>query len=98
MSNAHKRKKARWILAGVVIAIVLVGMSLLKLGDEMVYFYTPEEAATKAPDLGGEVIKVGGMVKTGSVKWVAETLKLDFTLSNMKGVEIAVSHNGTPPD
>ena len=43
-------------------------------------------------------IKVGGMVKTGSVDWDPENLKLSFILSNLKGIDIRVNHSGTPPD
>ena len=52
----------------------------------------------KAPEIQDKTIKVGGMVKTGSVNWDPESLKLEFILSNLKGVDIAVTHVGTPPD
>jgi cytochrome c-type biogenesis protein CcmE len=93
-----KRQSIRWIIGGGVIATAVVAMSFLNLGDNLVYFYTPSEAYAKALNLDGQTIKVGGMVKGGSVVWKAEQLSLAFTMSDMKGHDITVQHTGTPPD
>lgn len=93
-----KKGSARWIVGGVVIAGAVVGISFLNLGDNLIYFYTPGEAFAKAADLGSTTIKVGGMVKAGSVVWQRESLDLNFTVTDMKGHEISVAHKGTPPD
>ena len=93
-----KKGSAKWIIGGTVIAVAVVAISLVQLGDNVVYFYTPGEAHAKAAELEGKNIKLGGMVLAGTVKWVPESLTLDFTVSDLKGVEIAVSHKGTPPD
>lgn len=95
---ARKSNSARWIIGISIIGIAVVTISLVQLGDNVVYFYTPGEAVTKAPDLKGKNIKVGGMVVAGSVLWKAEDLALSFTLSDLKGAEISVAHKGTPPD
>lgn len=92
------RKKEKWIVGGVVIAAAMIGMSLLNLGKYAVYFYTPSEAVLKASDLHQQDIKVGGMVKGGSVQWKPETLSLKFVLNDMENTEILVQHHGTPPD
>jgi cytochrome c-type biogenesis protein CcmE len=63
-----------------------------------VYFYTPQEAFAKAADINDKTIKVGGMVKAGTVVWKPEDLALDFVMTDMQGVDIEVSHKGTPPD
>lgn len=95
---AVKKSKIRWIIGGAVIAMAVVGVSFLNLGDNLVYFYTPAEAVAKAAALEGQTVKVGGMVKTGSVKWQAEQLALSFTMTDLQGHEINVQHTGTPPD
>jgi len=96
--NQKKKGSARWIVGGTVIAVAVVAMSLVELGDNVVYFYTPDEAQAKAAELEGRNIKVGGMVMAGTVDWVPETLSLSFTVSDLKGHEIRVAHKGTPPD
>jgi cytochrome c-type biogenesis protein CcmE len=93
-----KKSKVRWIVGGAVIAGAIVAISFLNLGDNLIYFYTPSEAIAKAADLSDQTVKVGGMVLPGSVKWHAEDLDLKFTIGDMKGNDIAVSHRGTPPD
>lgn len=98
MNNTNEKRKIRWILGGVIIALTVVGLSFLKLGDEMVYFYTPDEVVLKAKSLQEDTIKMGGMVMKDSVVWNPETLSLKFTITNMQGINIEVQHRGTPPD
>ncbi|MCB9228331.1 MAG: cytochrome c maturation protein CcmE [Deltaproteobacteria bacterium] len=93
-----RQAKNKWIIGGGIIALVILGLSFLQLGDYTVYFYTPEEAFAQAPDLQARDIRVGGMVVPGSVNWQPEELKLNFTISDLKGTTIAVEHKGTPPD
>lgn len=93
-----KKSKNKWIIGGVIIAGTIIGMSLLSLDDYTVYFYTPNEAAAKAATLQDQDIKVGGMVIPGSVTWKAEELALNFSISDLNGVVMNVSHKGTPPD
>ena len=97
MTNKRK-SNLKWFVGGGVILLAILIASSLNFGDNIVYFYTPIEAVEKAPEIQDKTIKVGGMVKTGSVKWNPEELKLEFTLSNLKGVDIKVMHVGTPPD
>ncbi len=95
---AVKKKNTHLIIGGIVIVGAIIALSVLQLGEDVVYFYTPEEASLKAATLQGKTIKVGGMVKVGSVNWQAENLDLNFVISNLKGTEIAIAHKGTPPD
>ena len=91
-------KKTKWIIGSLVIVAVIVALSLLKLGDSIVYFYTPKEVFAPDLDVRGKNIKIGGMVKVGSVQKEMERLQLRFTLTDFKGHDIVVQHRGTPPD
>lgn len=93
-----KRGKTRWLVGGGVIAAAVVAMAFLNLSEYTTYFLTPGEAYARAGELGDQTVKVGGMVKPGSVKWHAETLSLDFVMNDLDGHDIEVSHKGTPPD
>jgi cytochrome c-type biogenesis protein CcmE len=95
---SQKKNSAKWIIGALVIAGAVIGMSFLSLNDNLVYFYTTGEALAKANDLAAKNIKVGGMVKPGSVQWEPEKLALNFVVTDLKEHEIAVSHRGTPPD
>jgi cytochrome c-type biogenesis protein CcmE len=93
-----KKGSTRWILGGVVIAAAVTAISFLQLDDNLIYFYTPSEAHAKAVEIEGQTVKVGGMVKAGTVVWKPETLSLTFVMGDLEGHDITVRHNGTPPD
>ena len=95
---ALKNSTAKWLLGAFVIVATVVGMSFLLLPSYAVYFYVPKEAVLQAATLHTRDIKVGGIVETGSVKWDAKSLDLQFTISDMDQVRITVSYKGTPPD
>jgi cytochrome c-type biogenesis protein CcmE len=88
----------KWIVGGAVILVAGLAVSNLQFGDNVVYFYTPQEAYAKAADIDSKTIKVGGMVKAGTVVWKPEDLALNFVMTDMQGTDIEVSHKGTPPD
>ncbi len=92
------QRKTKWIIGAVVIAGAIGLVASLNLGNNLVYFYTPSEAQAQAATLSDKTIKVGGMVKPGSIDWKADQLSLKFTITDTKGHEIFVSYNGTPPD
>ena len=91
-------KKTKWIIGSVVIVAVIITLSFLKLGDSIVYFYTPQEVFAAELDVRGKNIKIGGMVMVGSVTKEMQNLRLQFTLTDFKGHDIVVEHRGTPPD
>ena len=93
-----KQGYLKWIIGVAVILVAGAAISTLNFGDNIVYFYTPKEALAKSDELSAKTIKVGGMVKNGTVDWKPTDIKLAFTLTDMKGAEISISHNGTPPD
>ncbi len=88
----------KWMIGGAVIIVGALAVSNLQFGDNVVYFYTPQEAFAKAADIDDKTIKVGGMVKVGTVEWKPEDLALNFVMTDMQGTDITVSHKGTPPD
>lgn len=95
---AIKAASTRWLLGAIVIGAAVIAIATAQLGDNVVYFYTPDEAVAKAAELSKKNIRVGGMVVPGTVDWQAQNLSLAFTVSDLKGHEIRVTHNGTPPD
>lgn len=99
MKPSNKRARStKWLIGIGLIAIAIVAIAMTQISSNVVYFYTPEEAATKAGELKDQTIKVGGMVIPGSVDWKAEDLALAFSITDLKGHEIRVNHKGTPPD
>ncbi len=93
-----KNISLKWLIGGAVIVVASLAIANLQFGDSVVYFYTPDEAYAKAANLSEKTIKVGGMVKAGTVDWKPEELTLGFTMTDMKGIDIQVKHKGVPPD
>ena len=86
--------KTRRMIAITIIAALLGGALALVLGalrDNIVFFYTPSEIPA---DVEGRAIRLGGLVKTGSV--AIDGLKSRFTVTDGEA-EIAVSFDGALP-
>ncbi len=93
-----KKSNKKWLIGGLIIGAAILTISFTSLQQNLIYFYTPSEAVANAADLSSQTIKVGGMVKPASVKWEAEKLSLNFTVTDTTGNDIEIKHTGTPPD
>ncbi len=90
--------KSKWILGLLIIGACMVGISITTMRQYSVYFYTPQEAKAQAMELSQKEIKVGGMVKPGSLHWNATSLSLSFVITDLQATEIEVHYHGSPPD
>src|SRR5690606_7870599 len=93
----YMKNKRIWILFLSVLSAVIV-VSLLSLGDNLVYFHTPAEVYEKQKELNSQTFRVGALVKPESVHWDPQTLKLSFVITDLNGHEISVMYAGSPPD
>ena len=90
--------KLAWIVGGGIIVVAALSIYFISVPDNLVYFYTPDEAVAKAAELAGKTVRIGGMVKVGTVVKKPEVPLVTFTLWDMKGHELNVSYQGLPPD
>lgn len=93
------RKKGPSIGLILTLLIVLGGFGYLIYGgldDNLVYFLTPTELMAKGDSAAGKPVRLGGMVKPGTVKWDADKLDLQFIMKDTQG-EIAVQSKKAPP-
>jgi cytochrome c-type biogenesis protein CcmE len=93
-----KAKNQRLILAGLALA-ALIGAGLLAasaLKDEASYFYTPTTLA-KAQVAPGKAVRLGGMVKRGSIARAKDGVTVGFVVQDRDG-EVAVRYRGITPD
>ncbi|MCL4454872.1 MAG: cytochrome c maturation protein CcmE [Deinococcus sp.] len=84
-------------LFGIVVVVAALGYLIFGgLGRNLVYFITPSEYFQDQARYQSRLVRLGGLVKAGSVQYNKETLALRFVITD--GVrEIPVSHSGTPP-
>ena len=88
----------KWLLgASALVLAIVIGFSL-NFEDSLVYFYVPSEVTSQASELQGKMIKVGAMVKKGSVVWNPKKLSLKFVITDYEGHEFRVHHTGVKPD
>lgn len=93
-----KPKHQRLLLAIIALA-ALLGAGLLAasaLREEASYFYTPTTLA-KAHVPVGKAVRLGGMVKRGSLKRDADGLTSHFIVQD-RDTELAVRYKGITPD
>src|SRR6185437_7468212 len=90
-----RKQKRRLGVGGVgVVLAVALALILMALGNQIVYFYTPSDIATKHV-VAGEAIRLGGMVKDGT--WKKDGDANSFVLTDGKG-EITAHFSGILPD
>ena len=91
------RRGRRLSLIAAALAVVgaAAGLSLYALSDSIVFFYSPSEAAQKAIAPGAR-LRIGGMVKTGSVVKSADQ-NVAFVLTD-GAHDLKVAYQGLLPD
>ncbi|MEK7989718.1 MAG: cytochrome c maturation protein CcmE [Thiotrichaceae bacterium] len=85
-----------------VVFLILLGvgtataLALTAFQENMLYFFDPTQiVAGEAPE--NKKIRVGGMVATGSVKRVTDSLKITFDITDYQNM-ISVQYEGILPD
>jgi cytochrome c-type biogenesis protein CcmE len=90
-----RKQRRLLVIAGIGLMLALaLALILSALSNQIVFFYTPSEAAAKHVAVG-QAIRLGGLVKVGS--WKKEGDANSFVLSDGRG-EMTVHFNGILPD
>lgn len=86
-----------WVAAMLIIAAgALTWIAVGSIGANLVYYWTPSELITAGDSARGATVRLGGMVKAGSIKWDKETQVLDFVCFDETG-EVPVRATQLPP-
>ena len=94
MLNIKTKNRLSIFIAISVLSIVIIIFILKTLEDNVLYFYSPTDVEESNKMVFGDTIKVGGMVKNGSIKTNENEIK--FIITDYKN-EIIVSYNGAVP-
>lgn len=94
--------KKRGMRIGALIGTVLVLSAFGYLvyggiGENIVYFLTPEELLEKGEAAYDAPVRLGGMVVPGSVVWNAEAIDLRFVMKGVGAETITVHARKAPP-
>ena len=94
MLNIKTEIRLSVFTALLVLTIAVVVLVLKTLEDNIMYFYSPSEVKESSNIILNNNIRIGGMVKDGSVK--ADEKEIKFIVTDYKN-EIIVSYKGTVP-
>ena len=94
MLNIKTKNRLSLFLTIFLVTILLAILILKTLEDNVMYFYSPSEIVENKEIELSTNIRIGGMVKNGSVKTIKNEIK--FTVTDFKN-EIIVSYQGSVP-
>ena len=92
-----KRVKSRimFLVFILIFASIVIFIFLKSLEENIVYFFSPTEIYTKESISFNKTIRVGGLVKKGSIK--KKEILISFIITDLKN-EIIVSYSGSIPN
>ncbi len=94
MYGKKVKLRALFLFAALLTLILTIFLVIKSLEENVVYFISPSEIKS-LPEIEKKKIRVGGMVKKGSI--VADKTSTNFIITDFKN-EIFVSFNGLVPN
>jgi len=94
MLNIKVKNRLSIFIALSVISVLIIIFIFKALEDNVLYFYSPSEIKSKNDIIFEKNIRIGGMVKNGSIQSNKNEIK--FIVTDFKN-EIIVSYEGTVP-
>ena len=94
MYGKKVKLRALFLFAALLTLILTIFLVIKSLEENVVYFISPSEIKS-LPEIEKKKIRVGGMVKKGSI--VADKVSTNFIITDFKN-EIFVSFNGLVPN
>ncbi len=93
-SNLKKYQRIKFIVIATLISIAALAFIISNFRDNIVFFYSPNEL-TNLKISNQKIIRVGGLVKQGSVNYSGGNLK--FVITDFKN-ELEIHYSGLKPD
>ncbi len=94
MLNIKTKNRLSVFIVATLFCIILFALIFKTLEDNVLYFYSPTEIKENEKVTFNKNIRIGGMVKNGSVETKKNEIK--FVVTDYKN-EIIVSYRGTVP-
>jgi cytochrome c-type biogenesis protein CcmE len=93
----RKRRRLTIVLLGALVLGTAAALVLTAFKDNIVFFHSPTDIATKPELRTDRRLRVGGLVKEGSVKKESDGLTVAFRVTDLTN-EIRVAYKGLLPD
>ena len=101
--NGMKAAVRNRLIAVVALAVAGGGLAFIafgNLGQNLVFYWSPAEMLSKGDFTYGPTIRLGGIVKAGSIEWEAQHTRLQFRIADNKepnAPSVLVSSTEVPP-
>lgn len=92
-----KKRSSKIIIISLVTLSVFGYLIYTGVRDTMTYYLTVSEVLAKPMESPEEVVRVGGIVSAGSVKWDQKDLRLYFIMADEKA-SLNIDYRGVVPD
>jgi cytochrome c-type biogenesis protein CcmE len=96
MSNPTTQRRIFLVAALLVGAGALGFVAFGNMGESLVYYWDPTQLNENRDKAEGAVVRLGGVVKAGTVVWKPETSALSFDVTDNKNT-VHVEASGAPP-
>ena len=93
----HRRNRLLLVAFIVVSSSSALALALMALNENINLFYEPEQIVGGSVPIA-EMIRAGGMVKTGSIQRSETDLKVTFVVTDLRQSEFTMSYEGVLPD
>ena len=80
------------VVAGTALGFVAFG----NMGENLVYYWDPTQLVEAGSKADGATVRLGGMVKKGTLDWHADSNELNFEVTDFKNT-VSVISTGAPP-
>ena len=94
MTEAWKRRLFA-IVALAIAGTALGVVSFSDMGEDLVYYWSPSELKARS-DATNHIVRLGGQVEPGSIKWDKESQNVQFMISD-GNTSLPVFSTGNPP-
>ncbi len=94
-----KSRKAKFLIAGVLILGGIGYLVYTGIRDTSMYYLTPSEVIKMGEEAYTKGLRLGGFVADGSIQWDPKELQLEFQVIDENGkTRIPVVYQGVVPD
>ena len=98
--SSKKQEGAVFLVGALAVAGIALGLVWFasdEMGENLVYYWTPSEVHAAGAEAYGPTIRLGGLVKDGTLEWDPESQTVDLVVTDTDGGEIPIHATGAPP-
>ena len=88
--------KKRYIIGGVILAVVVGYLLFLSFGSSVNYYFTVSEFSAESTGYIDSNVRIAGEIADGTIIWDAEDLELSFDITE-GGETLSVVYHGAKP-